>query len=272
MADVTSPFGFPYPEDTDLVRDGASDIENLAEGVNDYLTGGYLYAGTRYYTSSGTFAKADPLGTGDIGLRAVRLRVVGGGGGGGGAATTSAGEAAAGGGGGGAAYAESFILASALTSSVTVTLGAGGSGGAEGANIGSNGGASSFGSGETFEVSAEGGFGGTGSVARSFPDVSGGGAGGAVAVGDLTVEGSPGFPSSVNPTATGTARALGGGSFLSGYGPVNAAGRLAAGGGGITGTGRFGGGGSSGANIENQATARAGGAGRVGVCIVDCFV
>ena len=53
MADVTSPFGFPYPEDTDLVRDGASDIENLAEGVNDYLAGGYLYAGTVYFTSSG---------------------------------------------------------------------------------------------------------------------------------------------------------------------------------------------------------------------------
>jgi hypothetical protein len=34
MADVTTPFGFPYPEGTDLVRDGAQDIQDLAEAVN----------------------------------------------------------------------------------------------------------------------------------------------------------------------------------------------------------------------------------------------
>jgi hypothetical protein len=53
MADVTAPFGFPYPENTDLVRDGAQDIENLATGVNDQLALGFQYVGTRYYTSSG---------------------------------------------------------------------------------------------------------------------------------------------------------------------------------------------------------------------------
>jgi hypothetical protein len=53
---------------------------------------GYRYVGTRYFTSSGTFAKADPLGTGDVGCRAVRVRAVGGGGGGGGAAATAVGQ------------------------------------------------------------------------------------------------------------------------------------------------------------------------------------
>jgi hypothetical protein len=42
MPDVTSPFLLPYPEDTDLVRDGASDIQALAEAVNDAGVDGKL--------------------------------------------------------------------------------------------------------------------------------------------------------------------------------------------------------------------------------------
>jgi hypothetical protein len=40
MADITSPFGFPYPEGTDLVRDGAADMQALAEAVNDAAANG----------------------------------------------------------------------------------------------------------------------------------------------------------------------------------------------------------------------------------------
>jgi hypothetical protein len=121
----------PYPEDTHLVRDGAQDIENIASGVNDYLTGGYLYAGTVYFTSSGSFVKADPLGTGDIGLRAIRVRCQAGGGGAGGvpATTTQAAVSVCGGGG---SYAESFITdIASLPTSVTVTRGSGGDGHSE---------------------------------------------------------------------------------------------------------------------------------------------
>jgi len=42
MPDVTSPFAFPYPEDTDLVRDGAAAIQSLAEAVNDAGVAGEL--------------------------------------------------------------------------------------------------------------------------------------------------------------------------------------------------------------------------------------
>src|SRR5690606_34295960 len=102
---------------------------------------GYVYGGTVYFTSSGTFTKADYPG-----LRAVRVKVQAGGGGGGGAAGTSPGEEAAAAGGGGGEYAESFIPASGLSAAETITVGTGGSGGAAGFNIGSTGGDSSFGS------------------------------------------------------------------------------------------------------------------------------
>ena len=83
---------------------------------------GYTYAGTRYFFSDGTFEKADPLGTGDIGLRAIRVRMVGAGGGG------ARGGANVGSGGGAGAYAEAFLLVGALSASETVAVGAGGSG------------------------------------------------------------------------------------------------------------------------------------------------
>ena len=257
MADVTSPFGFPYPEDTDLVRDGAQDIENLATGVNDYLTGGYLYAGTIYYTSSGNFVKADPFGTGNIGLRAIRVRCVGAGGGGGGSGTDKRG--ASGGGGGG--YAESFITDIAgLDASVTVTRGAGGAGGAAGNNNGSAGGASSFGS---LVIAAGGGFG-----PHPDQDFPVGGEGGLSNTGQLVIDGSGGGASvgvgDGNPQPSGH----GGSSHMGGGAPGSA--RLN----GLTTNGivgrRYGGGGGGG--VRWNVADAPGGAGADGIVIVDCFV
>jgi hypothetical protein len=37
MADTGAPFNLPYPLDTDLVIDGANDIQSLAEAVDDAL-------------------------------------------------------------------------------------------------------------------------------------------------------------------------------------------------------------------------------------------
>jgi hypothetical protein len=258
MPDVTSPFAFPYPEDTDLVRDGATDIENLATGVNDYLTGGYLYAGTRYYTSSGTFAKADPLNTGNIGLRAIRVRLVGGGGGGNGARAKARN---AGGAGGGGAYAESFITDIAgLDASVTVTRGSGGTGGDTSAATGAAGGESSFGA----LVVAGGGIGG--SRAEDINDSAGaGGAGGEATAGDFLAGGGPGGNALFGSASGEKIAGLGGTSLLGGGSPrpvfdANVA------------NARPHGGGGSGAMNFSSTTARTAGNGSNGIVIVDCFV
>jgi hypothetical protein len=258
MADVTSPFGFPYPEDTDLVRDGATDIESLATGVNDYLTGGYLYAGTEYYTSSGTFAKADPLGTGDIGLRAIRVRMVGGGGGGGGAEATGSNEVSNASGGGSGGYSESFITDIAgLDASVTVTRGAGGAGGS--AAVGVAGGQSSFGA----SVTADGGPQGNYRAATTpptnivpFDNVAAG-------TGDFASGGSTGHQG-VGPGAAFSLGGAGGSSVFGGGGRGGTANGTAAVGAGS--------GGGGAANPQNTAVNRTGGAGANGIVIIDCFV
>jgi hypothetical protein len=268
MADVTAPFGFPYPEDTDLVRDGASDIENLAEGVNDYLDGGYLYAGTVYFTSSGSFLKADPLGTGDIGLRAIRVRLVGGGGAGGGSGNTSAGQTRAGAGGGAGVYAERFILASDLSASETVTRGAGGVGVADAA--GNAGAESSFAKAEAYEVFGAGG--GAGGVSNKLLSPSQANPPGQATsgAGDL-VSGGGGSGYGLSDASLNAAFAgMGAASFYGGGG--RGQGRISDGGAGGTAAGAQGAGGGGAVSCANDASGRGGGAGANGIVIVDVFV
>jgi hypothetical protein len=268
MADVTSPFGFPYPEQTDLVRDGAQDIENLATSLNDQLALSYQYVGTRYYTSSGTFAKADPFGDASFDgakMRAIRVRMVGGGGGSGGNPATTVSTFALSGSGGGGAYAEKFITNIAgLSTSETITRGAGGAGGAAGANAGSAGGQSS-----AFTVSANGGAGGTAGAAAELTTIviNPGGGDGTTANADLTIRGSDGgfgMIASINRVAglTGGASALGQSTrtvmSASGTGRPGVAGALH-------------GGGASGAASATDCAAVAGAAGGNGIVIVDVF-
>jgi hypothetical protein len=246
MPDVTSPFAFPYPEDTDLVRDGATDIENLATGVNDYLAGGYLYQQTVYYTSSGSFVKADYPG-----LRAIRVRMVGGGGGGSGA---SASTIQSGAGGGGGDYSESFITDIAgLDASVVVTRGSGGAGSANNA-VATAGGDSSFGS--TIVV-AKGGR--EGQINGFFPGPPTG------SVGNLTFNGDQGVPGGL--VGSDVQAGAGGSSALGSGGPGRRAGTSSVGSSGLL----FGGGGSGGKN-QNTASDQAGGAGANGIVIIDVFV
>jgi hypothetical protein len=267
MPDITTPFGFPYPEATDLVRDGAQDIENLATDVNDYLANGYIYAGTIYYTSSGDFEKADPFGTGDIGVRAVRVRMVGGGGGSGGNTATGANQVSAATGGGGGGYAEKFITDIAgLSSSETVTRGAGGAAGAAGNNNGSAGGNST-----AFGVTANGGGFGRGSgalaPADAFPIRA---TGGAASGGDFGVTGEPSL-CFVSINANRVIPSASGGSFFAAglsqnVADVGAAEQLAA-------AGNAPGGGALGpTKAQNSSTNRAGAAGADGIVIVDVFV
>jgi hypothetical protein len=226
-----------------------------AGDVNEHLlNGGYQFRETVYFTSSGTFVKADyPW------LRAIRVRVVGGGGGSGGVAACTATQVAIGGAGGGGGYAESFITDIAgLDASVTVTRGGGGSGGAAGDNNGTAGTNSSFGA----LVIGGGGAGGGGGAAGTpfatgaghFPGEPGNGGTG---TGDLVIpggNGSYGFGANTNRlfASFGAGTALGGGIGRSvagarfaaadnttiggsGYGPGNADGVAIVGRGGVPG-------------------------------------
>jgi hypothetical protein len=229
---------------------------------------GYLYAGTRYYTSSGTFAKADPLGTGDIGLRAIRVRVQGGGGAGGGADETTATQNSHGAGGGSGTYAEAFITDIAgLASSVTVTLGAGGAG--VSSDAGNAGGQSSFGG----LLECPGGDGGAyrspnAGATTSATGGSGGGAATGTVTPDLSVPGVEGGSSfGVNPAlAVG---GVGASSFLGFASGARA--RLSTSSISSLSQG-FGSGGSGAMAVVSNTTARAGRGGQAGIVIVEVYV
>jgi len=256
---VTPNFSWPTPDDSDAVSQGAAAIRSLGSAIDSTVAAGYRYAGTRYYTSSGSFAKADPLGTGDIGLRAIRVRMVAGGGGGAGLPATGATEAAVSGGGGAGAYAESFITDIAgLASSVTVTRGSGGAAGSSG--NGSSGGASSFGA----TVTANGGGGGI----RVLSDpifTAPGEAGGTTGTGDLVIAGGDG--------GGGVALTLSDTRVLGGFGGASLfSGSREGGRGDNPQSGLLYGGGANGHGIGDSTAASDGAAGANGIVIIDCFV
>src|SRR4051812_9014265 len=91
---------------------------------------------SQVFTANGTWNKP-------AGLRHIIVEVVGGGGAGGGCTSIASG-AGCGSGGGAGGYSRKLILASALSASHPVTVGAAGAAGAAGANAGGNGGTSSF--------------------------------------------------------------------------------------------------------------------------------
>jgi hypothetical protein len=242
---------------------------NTALGeVKDFLgTGtGYRYNSTVYFTSNGTFTKADyPW------LRAIRVRVQGGGGGAGGAGTTTSTEWSGGAGGGGGAYSERFFTdIASLDASVTVTVASGGPGGS-GAQSGSTAGSSSFGaSSSAWETVAVGGASGSHLPGQPFVgNARPGGAGGngASGVGQLRISGGAGEMFQIPATGV-TAISGSGGSAHLGGGALGIAQEF--GGNGFAG-GQYGGGGSGGANPQNQATTRTGGAGAAGIVIVELY-
>jgi hypothetical protein len=268
---VISEIGFAETTLNDIsnvaVPTPASGDTLVFDGTNWVNRSGFRFLAQIVYTSGAVFLKDNPLGTGDLGVRAVRVRVQAGGGGGGGVnAASSRTSFAAGGGGGG--YGESFLLASAVGTSETVTVGAGGAGGAAGSNNGAAGGASSFGA----LVAASGGAGGGAGVdatgilgAANF--AQGGADGGAVTAGQIQIRGNPaglrhGNGSTAATGGNGGASVLGAGGLasvaLTNTSVVGAAGRIY-------------GGGGSGAASANITTSRAGGNGAPGIVIVEVF-
>jgi microcystin-dependent protein len=204
--------------------------------------GGYCYADTVYYTSSGTFSKGDYSW-----LRAIRVTAVGGGGGGGGSGTVGKGA----GGGWGAQTSISFIndIAS-LDTNVAITVGAGGAGGVAGDNNGNDGGTTSFG---TSVVATGGELGYTsGNTALTSPDIAG-------CTGDIIFAGSAGT-SGGQDNASGR----GGSSHLGGGGRGGRLGTTVSGGGG---SGYGGGGGGA----IKQTVDRGGGDGADGIVVIDLY-
>lgn len=194
---------------------------------------------TVYFTSTGSFVKADyPW------LKKVRVRVQASGGGGGGATGTNLG----GGGGGGGGYAEVEVAVGSLATSETVTVGAAGTGGAAGNNNGGTGNTSSFGA-HAVAAGGQGGF---------APTTHRGGDGGAASAGDLQIGGGGGMGGmdSEDAGGAGGSSQLGGGG-RGGHATLN----------GQTGNG-YGGGGGGGSTTSASV---AGGDGAPGIVIVDLF-
>lgn len=249
----------------------AADLNDNFEALDDRFDSAFLYAGTRVYESNGQFEKANPFGTGDIGLRAIRVRMVGGGGGGAGARATGGGEVHVGCSGTGAAYAEEFFPSvSALTASEPVVVGTGGAGGVAGAS-GSNGGNSYFiaifGGAMDGDIQANGGIGGFSQNVSSVTTAYPGGAGQSLGEGQILVTGFPsgnGFavPGGFVISGPGGSTPLGGGGKpAEAFGTNGSVGKDAEG---------YGGGGSGGVNGPSQ-SALNGGDGRDGVVIIDCY-
>ena len=262
---VTRVFGWPYERpDADQPGvtlhgglDGSHPIlaEEIERDVARLLTG-FRFLQRVIYTESGSFVKANYPG-----LRMVRVVCQAGGGAGGGAVATSSSERSAGRGGGGGEYAESWLPADILPSTVTVTVGAGGEGvpGAEGLP----GGDSSFGT----LVVARGGPGGVVSTGTGNTG-SAGTSGGTGGVGDLLIPGGEGGGVHRNSGANLAISGEGGNSVLGHGGKMRIPGSTYFV--GSPGTG-YGGGGGGAANLTSQ-SASVGGDGAPGIVIVDIYV
>ena len=238
----------------------AEQVEAVAAAFDSRLTAvetsGYRYLTTVTYIANSAFTKGSYSG-----FRAIRVRGTGGGGQCGGVTATGVGESNEGGAGGGSGYAESFILDAALAASETVTIGAGGSSGAAGAN-GQDGGTTSFGA----HLSITGGGGGIAMAGTTGNLVAGGGGSGTGAGGTVfNLFGSAGisgvcvggFP--IRANVGGAAPFFGGGAASASASTPGQAGLV------------FGAGGGGTRNNPSQA-ARAGAAGAGGIIIVDVFV
>lgn len=223
---------------------------NFAGPVAASGTDAYLLKNITYLPPGTSLTYTTPAN-----VRAIYVECVGGGGGGGGVDGQGAGTGAGAAGGGGGGYVAKLITSP--SASYTYTTGAGGTGGAAGANNGTTGGNTTFTDG-TLTLTADGGIGGTGHTAAAsnayYNQVAGGDGSG----GDVVIGGQNGGARS-RGNFTQYYGGYGGGSIFGqgngGYGGSNSAGSA-----GI----RYGGGGG-GAAADGISSNYAGGAGFQGV-------
>jgi hypothetical protein len=189
------------------------------------------YRATRVFLATGTWVKPR-------GLKRIRVSVLGGGAAGGGSPATGAAQVSGGAGGAAGGMAIKTLEASAVTATVTVTIGTGGTG-VSGAG-GNNGGTTSFGS----LLSATGGTGGTAAAAAASVSVTVP-AGGIGTGGDLNPPGAPGGYTSASNAVSNFVIGVGASSPLGAGGIPAALGTI---GGSATGNGAGGAGTAQGAN------------------------
>lgn len=200
------------------------------------------------------------------GVKAFIVETIGGGGGGGGCANAATNGAAAGGGGGGA-YTRTLVTSPAA--SYAYVVGDGGAGGVAGANNGTVGTDTSFGTAGAQGL-AKGGSGGVADTVALGPRIAGaGGAGGAAAssTGDVKIDGNPGdagLALAAAQSLSGRGGAAGG--TFEGGAAAAVKNATAAGNAG----GKYGGGGS-GACIISGGANQAGGKGAQGIIVVTEF-
>jgi hypothetical protein len=225
---------------------------------------------TRSFSATGTFTKPP-------GYSQIYAECWGAGGGGGSGSFRATGVAFDGGGGGGGGYMFRPILASALSSSTTVTIGAGGAGGAGVGSIGGSpdetqGNVGSAGGDTTFSTCVADGAngGGAGSTNTSSGFVSGGTGGGYGATNNVSSNtnyafgGGNGSSSGVGPVTTCIYGGGGGGGSFASTGATSLFGGTGGNsGGGAAGSVKNGG---AGGNAVSSGTSQAGGAGGAGYC------
>lgn len=239
-----------------VVKDAANDATGFTTSakVTDSGTGAEFVASdaiARYYTSSATWTRPG-------GVRWVEVHTCGAGGGGGGGPREASGTATQGGGGGGAgSYRRQIFRFDDLPSSVSITIGAGGTGGA-GATVDGTAGTDGSAGGQTTFGSLLAGFGGGGGGGDGGGG-AGAGMGNAASASGATAGAANATTQTVagGTTAGGVANAAGGGSGAGG-------GALAGGAGFVGGTGvSGGGGGGGGAGLPTSGVSQ-GGEGRGG--------
>jgi hypothetical protein len=248
------------------VADGADSSKVLPSDWN----AGHVFVGShvivrQYATSGSPHTWTKPTSARFVG---VRRRVQGSGGAGGGAASTGANQSSEGAGGGGGGYAEDWLDAANCPSTMTVTVGAGGTAGTAGNNAGNNGNSTTItGTGLT-TLSGTGGAGGGGMAAVTAGISVGGEQGGASGPsGAVLIPGADGRNGRSYAANQPSSHADGGGSFLGSSQRVSGTGTGSA---GLAGN-NYGGGGAGGINFQNQGTARQGGVGGDGIAYIEEF-